>query len=202
MAMAIDFFVFRQVTQLIEQKLEEARKTAPKAYTAATDASGAFAGDIAKSKAATAPNPKYTDQGVISSVTGKAREESAKKIHDTISGHLKGGKGVAVFLHKEPKFGEEHEGELERHYIVPHTDGHYLVSGKKTTKIASMSPGSHGFISIMPHSSGRRSASPMGYIPAGVGHEQHVRTFDSGQVERSGLGKGFKMRLRGTPTLD
>jgi hypothetical protein len=200
--MAIDFFTLRQVTGLIEQKLEEAKRAVPKAYTAATDASGAFAGDIARSKAESGSNPRFTDQGVITGVTAKAREESARKIHDTIHGHLKAGKGVAVFLHKEPKFGEEHEGELERHYIVPHTDGHYLVSGKKTIKIAGMAPGGHGFISIMPHSTGRKSASPVGYIPAGSGSEQHVRTFDPEQVERSGLGKGFKMKLRGAPTLD
>jgi len=198
--MAIDFFVLRQVTDLIEQKLEEARKSVPKAYTAATDASGVFAGDVARSKAAA--QPKDSTASAVTDVTGKAREDSAKKIHDRIHGHLKAGKGVAVYLHKEPKFGDEHEGELERHYIVPHTDGHYLVSGKKTTKIAGMSAGSHGFISVMPHASGRRSASPLGYIPAGSGHEQHIRTFDPEQVERSGLGKAFKMRLRGTPTLD
>ena len=198
--MAIDFFVLRQVTELIEQKLEEARKSVPKAYTAATDASGVFAGDVARSKAAV--QPKDTTASGTTNVTGKARGESAKKIHDQIHGHLKSGKGVAVYLHKEPKFGDEHEGELERHYIVPHTDGHYLVSGKKTTKLAGMNAGSHGFISLMPHTSGRKSASPLGYIPAGMGSEQHFRTFDPEQVERSGLGKGFKMRLRGMPTLD
>lgn len=195
--MAIDFFVLRQVTKLIEQKLEEARKSVPKAYTAATDDSGVFAGDIAKAKAGV--NPRFTDAGVIASVTGSARETNAKKVHDTLHGHLKAGRGVAVFMQKQPVFGGEHEGELERHYIVPHSDGHYLVSGGKTTKIAGMTPGSHGFISIMPHASGKRSASPIGYIPAAGGDEKHLRTFDPEHVEKSGLGKKFKMKLRGTP---
>jgi hypothetical protein len=197
MAMAIDFFVLRQVTKLIEQKLEEARKSVPKAYTAATDASGVFAGDVAKSMAAAQPRDKTAT--AAADVTGKAREENAKKVHSSLHGHLKSGRGVAVYLQKEPKFGGEHEGELDRHYIVPHSDGHYLVSGKKTTKIASLTPGSHGFISIMPHASGKRSASPIGYIPAAGGDEKHLRTFDPEQVEKSGMGKQFKMKLRGTP---
>ncbi len=195
--MAIDFFVLRQVTKLIEQKLEEARKSVPKAFTAATDASGVFAGDIAKAKAGA--NPRFTDAGVIASVTGGAREKNANKVHDILHGHLKAGRGVAVYLQKEPKFGGEHEGELDRHYIVPHSDGHYLVTGKKTVKIASMTPGAHGFISVMPHSTGRRSASPVGYIPAAGGDERHLRTFDADQVGKSGIGKKFKMSLRGTP---
>ena len=195
--MAIDFFVLRQVTQLIEQKLEEARKSVPKAYTAATDASGVFAGDVARAKAAA--EPKDMTKTAAADVTGKARHEASTKVHSSIAGHLKAGKGVAVFLHKSPQFGAEHEGELERHFLVPHEGETYLVSGKKTHRVASMTPGSHGFISIMPHSSGRRSASPVGYIPAGHKGEQDVRTFDPEQVERSGLGKNFKMRLRGMP---
>ena len=195
--MAIDFFVLRQVTQLIQQKIEEARKSVPKAYTAATDASGVFAGDVAKSKAAV--QPKDYTASAVADVTGKAREENSKKVHAALHGHLKAGRGVAVFMQKKPVFGGEHEGELERHYIVPHSDGHYLVTGGKTVKIAGMTPGSHGFISVMPHSSGNRSVSPVGYIPAAAGDEKHFRTFDTDQVERSGLGKRFKMKLRGTP---
>jgi hypothetical protein len=194
MAMAIDFFVFRQVTQLIEQKLEEARKSAPKAYTAATDASGVFAGDVAKSKAQVAPRPK----NIAAEVTGEARHKAAQASHDAISGHLKGGKGVAVFLQKEPKFGDEHEGELERHYLVPHSDGStYLMSGKKTHKVSGMSAGPHGFISVMPHSTGKKSVSAVGYIPT-----SGIRTFDPAQVQSSGMGKKFKMKMRGMPELD
>lgn len=195
--MAIDFFVLRQVAKLIEQKIEEARKSVPKAYTAATDASGVFAGDVARTKAAAQPTD--STRTAVADVTGKAREHNAKKVHDTIHGHLKAGKGVAVYLQKQPAFGDEHEGDLERHYIVPHSDGNYLISGKKTVKIASMTPGSHGFIGLMPHASGKRSASALGYIRAATGDERHIRTFDTDQVERSGLGSKFKMRLRGTP---
>lgn len=192
--MAIDFFVLRQVTQLIEQKLEEARKSVPKAYTAATDASGVFAGDVAKSKATVAP----PSRNIAAQVTGDARQKAAQSAHDQITGHLKSGKGVAVYLQKEPKFGDEHEGELDRHYLVPHSDGStYLVSGKKTHKVSGMSAGPHGFISVMPHSSGRKAVSALGYIST-----SGVRTFDPEQVQRSGLGKDFKMRIRGTPNLD
>ena len=194
MAMAIEFFVLRQVTQLIEQKLEEARKSVPKAYTAATDASGVFAGDVAKSKAQVTP----PSRNIPAEVTGAARQKAAQATHDTISGHLKSGKGVAVYLQKEPKFGDEHEGDLERHYLVPHSDGStYLVSGKKTHKVSGMSAGPHGFISVMPHASGRKSASAIGYISS-----SGIRTFNADQVERTGLGKKFNMRLRGNPTLD
>jgi hypothetical protein len=194
MAMAIDFFVLRQVTQLIEQKLEEARKSVPKAYTAATDASGVFAGDVAKSKAQVTP----PSRNIPAEVTGAARQKAAQATHDTISGHLKTGKGVAVYLQKEPKFGDEHEGELERHYLVPHSDGStYLVSGKKTHKVSGMSAGPHGFISVMPHSSGKRAVSAVGYIPT-----TGIRTFNAGQVESSGMGKNFKMKMRGMPELD
>lgn len=195
--MAIDFFVLRQVTQLIEQKLEEARKSVPKAYTAATDASGVFSGDIARAKAAA--GPKDMTKTAVADVTGKARQQASTKVHSVIAGHLKAGKGVAVFLHKSPQFGDEHEGELERHFLIPHQGETYLVSGKKTHKVAAMSPGSHGFIGIMPHASGRRSVSPVGYIPAGHAAEEDIRTFDPEQVEKTGLGKNFKMRLRGMP---
>lgn len=195
--MAIDFFVLRQVTQLIEQKLEEAKRSVPKAYTAATDASGVFAGDVARAQAAA--QPKDSTRTAVADVTGKAREENARRVHDIIHGHLKSGKGVAVYLQREPSFGDEYEGDLERHYLVPHSDGNYLITGGKTVKIASMTPGSHGFIGLMPHASGRRSASPVGYIRAAGGDERHIRTFDADQVERSGLGSKFKMRLRGTP---
>jgi hypothetical protein len=194
--MAIDFFVLREVTKLIEQKIEEAKKSVPKAYTAATDESGVFAGDIAKAQAAASPRSR----NIAAEVTAAGRQKNAQGTHDTISGHLKSGRGVAVFLQKEPKFGDEHEGELERHYLVPHEDGStYLISGKKTHKVSGMSAGPHGFISIMPHGSGKRSVSSVGYIP---GSREHVRTFDPGQVEKTGLGKNFKMRLRGAPTLD
>jgi hypothetical protein len=199
--MAIDFFTLRQVTSLIEQKLEEAKRAVPKAYTAATDASGAFAGDIARTQAAQTENPKFSDKGIIHSTTAGARHSSAKMIHGTIAGHLKNGRGVAVFLHDTPEFGNE--GELDRHYLVPHSDGStYLIKGKKTIKVSSMSPGEHGFISIMPHGTGKKSIKPVGYIPAGTGNEQHIRTFDPEQVERTGLGKNFKMRIGGNPTLD
>ena len=190
--MAIDFFVLRQVSELIEQKLEEAKKSVPKAYTAATDASGVFAGDIARAQA----QPK--SRNIAAEVTGDARQKAAQAVHDTISGHLKAGKGVAVFMQKEPKFGDEHEGELERHYLVPHNDGStYLISGKKTHKVSGMAAGPHGFISVMPHGTGRRAVSALGYIST-----SGVRTFDADQVQRSGMGKTLKMRLSGPPALD
>jgi hypothetical protein len=194
--MAIDFFVLRQVSELVHQKIEEAKKSVPKAYTAATDASGAFAGDIARAKAEAAPK----ERNIPAEVTGEHRHKAAQGAHDTITSHLKAGKGVAVYLQKEPKFGEEHEGELDRHYLVPHSDGStYLVSGKKTHKVSGMSAGPHGFISIMPHGSGKRSVSAVGYIP---GNREHIRTFDAAQAEATGLGKKFKMKLRGAPTFD
>lgn len=196
--MAINFFTLRQVTQLIAQKLEEAKRSVPAAYTAATRPDGTFAKDMAQLNTV-----KLTNKDIAGSVTGAARSESSKKLHGHINTHLQGGRGVAVYLQKQPGFGADQEGELNRHYIVPHTDGHYLVSGKKTTKIASMIPGEHGMIAVMPYSKGNRSASPIGYIPAGAGSHNDIRTFASDQVEKSGIGPKFKMRIQGgTPTLD
>ena len=194
--MAINFFTLRQVTQLIAQKLEEAKRSVPAAYTAAINKDKTFAKDMAQLNTV-----KLTNKDIAGSVTGAARSESSKKLHGHINTHLQGGRGVAVYLQKEPVFGKE--GELDRHYIVPHTDGHYLVSGKKTTRIAAMIPGEHGMIAVMPYSKGNRSASPIGYIPAGTGSQNDIRTFAPDQVEKSGIGSKFKMRIQGgTPTLD
>ena len=196
--MAINFFTLRQVTQLIAQKLEEAKRSVPAAHTAAINKDKTFAKDIAQLNTV-----KLTNKDIAGSVTGAARSESSKKLHGHINTHLQGGRGVAVYLQKQPGFGADQEGELDRHYIVPHTDGHYLVSGKKTTKIASMIPGEHGMIAVMPYSKGNRSASPIGYIPAGAGSQNDIRTFAPDQVEKSGIGSKFKMRIQGgTPTLD
>jgi len=203
--MAINFFTLRQVTQLIAQKLEEAKRSVPAAYTAAKKPDGTFAKDIDLLHPV-----KLTNKDIAGSVTGAARSESSKKLHGHINTHLQGGRGVAVYLQKEPVFGADQEGELDRHYIVPHTDGHYLVSGSgksgkkmKTTRIASMIPGEHGMIAVMPYSKGNRSASPIGYIPAGADSHNDIRTFAPDQVEKSGIGSKFKMRIQGgTPTLD
>lgn len=196
--MAINFFTLRQVTQLIAQKLEEAKRSVPAAYTAATRPDGTFAKDMAQMNTV-----KLTNKDIAGSVTSAARSESSKKLHGHINTHLQGGRGVAVYLQKQPGFGAEQEGELDRHYIVPHTDGHYLVSGNKTRKIASLIPGEHGMIAVMPYSKGNRSASPIGYIPGGTGSQNDIRTFAPDQVEKSGIGSKFKMRIQGgTPTLD
>ena len=194
--MAINFFTLRQVTQLIAQKLEEAKRSVPAAHTAAINKDKTFAKDIAQLNTV-----KLTNKDIAGSVTGAARSESSKKLHGHINTHLQGGRGVAVYLQKEPIFGKE--GELDRHYIVPDTDGHYLVSGGKTTRIAAMIPGEHGMIAVMPYSKGNRSASPIGYIPAGADSHNDIRTFATDQVEKSGIGPKFKMRIQGgTPTLD
>ena len=166
------------------------------AYKAATNSAGEFAGDIAR-----ASKPKL--DSVTADVTHAARSHSANKVHALISTHLSSGRGVAVHMQSTPEFGAEHEGDLSRHHLVTHDNKTYLVSGKKTIEVASMNPSASGFVSIMPHSTrGKRSVSPIGYIPAGAGGADSIRTFDPSNLERTGFGKTMKMKVPGTMELD
>jgi hypothetical protein len=66
-----------------------------------------------------------------------------------------------------------------------------------------MNPSASGFVSIMPHATrGKRSVSPIGYIPAGAGGADSIRTFDPSNLERTGFGKTMKMKVPGTMELD
>ena len=166
------------------------------AYKAATNSAGEFAGDIAR-----ASKPKL--DSVTADVTHAARAHSANKVHALISTHLSSGRGVAVHMQPTPEFGAEYEGDLSRHHLVKHDDKTYLVSGKKTIEVASMNPSASGFVSIMPHATGRkRSVSPIGYIPAGAGGADSIRTFNPSDIERTGFGKTMKMKVPGTMELD
>ena len=166
------------------------------AYKAATNSAGEFAGDIAR-----ASKPKL--DSVTADVTHAARAHSANKVHALISTHLSSGRGVAVYMQSTPEFGGEHEGDLSRHHLVKHDDKTYLVSGKKTIEVASMNPSASGFVSIMPHATrGKRSVSPIGYIPAGAGGADSIRTFNPSDIERTGFGKTMKMKVPGTMELD
>jgi hypothetical protein len=166
------------------------------AYKAATNSAGEFAGDIAR-----ASKPKL--DSVTADVTHAARAHSANKVHALISTHLSSGRGVAVHMQSTPEFGAEHEGDLSRHHLVTHDGKTYLVSGKKTIEVASMNPSASGFVSIMPHATrGKRSVSPIGYIPAGAGGADSIRTFDPSDIERTGFGKTMKMKVPGTMELD
>ena len=166
------------------------------AYKAATNSSGEFAGDIAR-----ASKPKL--DSVTADVTYAARAHSANKVHALISTHLSSGRGVAVHMQPTPEFGAEHEGDLSRHHLVMHDGKTYLVSGKKTIEVASMNPSASGFVSIMPHATrGKRSVSPIGYIPAGAGGADSIRTFNPSDIERTGFGKTMKMKVPGTMELD
>ena len=167
------------------------------AYKAALNSAGEFAGDIAKAKA------KDKLHSVTADVTYAARAHSANKVHALISTHLSSGRGVAVHMQPTPEFGAEHEGDLSRHHLVMHDGKTYLVSGKKTIEVASMNPSASGFVSIMPHATrGKRSVSPIGYIPAGAGGADSIRTFNPSDIERTGFGKTMKMKVPGTMELD
>ena len=168
------------------------------AYKAAINSAGEFASDIAKAKA------KDKLHSVTADVTYAARAHSANKVHALISTHLSSGRGVAVHMQSTPEFGAEHEGDLSRHHLVKTHDGKtYLVSGKKTIEVESLSPGPHGFVAITPRITGRkRSVSPIGYIPAGAGGADSIRTFDPSDIERTGFGKTMKMKVPGTMELD
>jgi hypothetical protein len=167
------------------------------AYKAAINSAGEFASDIAKAKA------KDKLHSVTADVTYAARAHSANKVHALISTHLSSGRGVAVHMQSTPEFGAEHEGDLSRHHLVTHDGKTYLVSGKKTIEVESLSPGPHGFVAITPRITGRkRSVSPIGYIPAGAGGADSIRTFDPSNLERTGFGKTMKMKVPGTMELD
>ena len=167
------------------------------AHKAAINSAGEFASDIAKAKA------KDKLHSVTADVTYAARAHSANKVHALISAHLSSGRGVAVHMQPTPEFGAEHEGDLSRHHLVTHDGKTYLVSGKKTIEVASMNPSASGFVSIMPHATrGKRSVSPIGYIPAGAGGADSIRTFNPSDIERTGFGKTMKMKVPGTMELD
>ena len=167
------------------------------AYKAAINSAGEFASDIAKAKA------KDKLHSVTADVTYAARAHSANKVHALISAHLSSGRGVAVHMQPTPEFGAEHEGDLRRHHLFIHDGKTYLVSGNKTIEVESLSPGPHGFVGITRRVTGRkRSVSPIGYIPAGAGGADSIRTFNPSDIERTGFGKTMKMKVPGTMELD
>ena len=167
------------------------------AYKAALNSAGEFAGDIARAKA------KDKLHSVTADVTYAARAHSANKVHALISAHLSSGRGVAVHMQPTPEFGAKHEGDLSRHHLVMHDGKTYFISGNKTIEVESFSPGPHGFVGIKARVTGRkRSVSPIGYIPAGAGGADSIRTFNPSDIERTGFGKTMKMKVPGTMELD